>query len=123
MAGRRSYGKTITVHRRGFTNKFGTKVKAKTFKEKDRGLPGHSGIKTNLKSGTMNNIAREMGYASSTAVPEMHIDSFVKRLVKRYGKVTAERKIQEMINLRSHEEGEAKQKFEMMKASFERQYG
>ena len=86
-------------------------------------MPGRSAIRTNLKSGTMNNIAREMGYASSTAVPEMHIDSFVKRLVKRYGKAVTERKIQEMINLRAHEDGEAKRKFEMMKASFEKQYG
>lgn len=121
MAGRRSYGKKITVHRRGYTRK-GVRVRGSTFREKDRGLPGRSGIKTNLKSGSMNIIARGMGYASSTAVPEMHIDTFVQRLAKRYGAVTAERKIQEMINLRSHEDGEAKRKFEMMKASFEKQY-
>ena len=37
----------------------------------------------------MNIIAQEMGYSHSTGVPEMHLDSFVQRLVKRYGEVVA----------------------------------
>ena len=123
MPGRKSYGRTITVNRGSYTNKFGTKVKAKRFREKDRGLPGRSGIKTHLKKDSMNVVAREMGYASATNVPDMHIDAYVRRLVKRYGKVTAERKIQEMINLRTNTDGPAKKKFEMIHSSLEKQSG
>ena len=96
MPGRKSYGRTITVYKRGFTrkaftNKKGTRVKsaqvrASTFREKDRGKPGHgTPIVTNLKMDSMNVVARGMGYASATAVPDMHIDAYVRKLVKRYG--------------------------------------
>ena len=51
----------------------------------------------------MNIVAREMGYASATNVPDMHIDSYVRKLVKRYGEKSVAGKLQAMINLRKNE--------------------
>jgi len=134
MPGKKSYGRTITVHKRGFTrkaftNKNGIRVKSaqvrgSTFREKDRGNPG-KGPKLIPIAGKddMNKIAREMGYASATNVPDMHIDSYVSNLVKRYGEQSVAGKLQAMINLRKNENSPAKKKFEMMHASLEKQFG
>ncbi|MDG6999043.1 MAG: hypothetical protein JRN15_08010 [Nitrososphaerota archaeon] len=121
--GRRSYRRTILVRRRGYTNRFGRKVKPTKFREEDRGKPGHgSPIVTNLKKDSMNVVAREMGYSSATAVPEMHIDSYIRKLVNRYGERSTRGKIQLMINDRKGTRSEAKRKFEMMIASLDKQY-
>lgn len=126
MAGRRSYGRTITVRRRGYTNKFGTRVKRDTYKERDRGKPGHGKkiLPNGLQhKGSMDVVAREMGYKTATNVPEMHIDSYVRKLVRRYGEESVHGKIQYMLNVRKDERGPAKRKFEMMMASLEKQFG
>ena len=127
MVGRRSYGRTIRVSRRGFTNKFGKWVKKTSYRERDRGKRGRGKPilpkGDHLKKGSMDVVAREMGYPTATAVPEMHIDTYVRKLVKRYGERSTHGKIQYMLNVRKDEHGADKTKFEEMMASLERQYG
>ena len=67
-------------------------------------------------------VAREMGYETATDVPEMHIDSYVHNLVRRYGERSVHGKIQYMLNVRKGEHSPAKRKFEMMMASLETKY-
>jgi len=132
MPGRKSYGRPITVYKRGFTRKAltnkketrvkGTRVRASTFREKDRGNTGPKLIPITGKD-DMNKIAREMGYASATNVPDMHIDSYIRKLVKRYGEQSVHGKVQAMVNLRKNENSPAKTKFEMMLASLGKQFG
>ena len=130
---RHHYGKTLTVHRKGYsrksyTNKLGVRVKktrvpAETFRIKERGNPGKGPRLIHInKKDDMNKIAREMGYESATYVPDMHMDSFMRRLVNKYGEQSVRGKITAMINLRKHTVGRAKTKFELMLASLDKQY-
>ncbi len=66
------YGKTLTVHRKGYLRK--------SYVNKDRGNPGKGPRLIHInKKDDMNKIAREMGYESATFVPDMHMDSFIRR--------------------------------------------
>lgn len=100
-----------------------TFIPATSYTERDRGRPGRGPRLIPIRrKGDMNKIAKEMGYASATDVPEQHIDAYVRKLVKRYGERSIRGKIQAMITVRKRTPGPARRKFEMMIASLDNQY-
>lgn len=86
--------RTITVKRKGYTRKDGTKVKGSTFKIKDRGKPGRSPNKIKLKSGGLGGE----GYAEKA---ERTRHSLLNKSIKRDGYATTMRRITALRNLGS----------------------
>lgn len=127
MSGRRrgrrgNYGRTLQV---SYRRKSGRKV---SYRERDRGEPGR-GLKIppgGMKhKGSMDRVAKEMGYATATEVPDGEIPAYVRRLVRTYGERSTRGKIQLMINDRKSmsSRNPIKRKFLDMRRSLTKQYG
>jgi hypothetical protein len=124
--------------RNGGTRVKGAHVRGSTFRVKDRGRPGRGPKLIPIRNAReqkrhygrihpMNSLAKDMGYASATRVPDNKIDEFVTKLVNRYTERSARGMIQAQINFRANSHNSSKvirdrEKFKAMLASLDRQF-
>ncbi|MDG7016677.1 MAG: hypothetical protein JRM82_04795 [Nitrososphaerota archaeon] len=73
----------------------------------------------------MNRLAKDMGHANATKVPDDEIDGFVRRLVDRYTERSARGMVQSQVNFRANSRNpkvvKDREKFERMMASLDSQ--
>ncbi len=83
----------IRVHRKGYTRKDGTHVKATSFLIKDRGKKGHGPKIIKVKKGAMTRYAIRLGYIQPgehiSDINLDQIDNFARDLTELIGKKSA----------------------------------
>ena len=115
----------------------GARVGGGTFKVRDRGRPGRGPKLIPMRNAReqkqhygrvhpANRLAKDMGHASATKVPDSEIDDFVRKLVDRYTARSARGMVQSQVNFRANSHSpkviKDREKFERMMASLDSQF-
>lgn len=93
----------ITVHRRGYTRKEGTRVKGTTYRMKDRGKPGKGPKLFSVKKGKL--------APYHTNMPAKLRHQILKRKIKKYGALSVFRSLNAQVVFRKREKSRAKEVF------------